>query len=58
MGVKRQNNQLELAFMAEIGSEAPKAAVEGTETSIAKRTPEHPALPVLLMEEIVERENL
>jgi RNA-directed DNA polymerase len=34
------------------------AAGKGTEVSMAKRGPEDPALPVLLMEEICQRENL
>ena len=54
----RQKTQLELAFMAEDRSEAPRAVSKGTEVSKAKRKPEDPALPVLLMEEIVKRENL
>jgi RNA-directed DNA polymerase len=58
MGTKRQKIQLELAFMAEGRGEAPMAADKGTEASKAKRTPEDPALPVLLMEEICHRENL
>jgi len=58
MGTKRQKIQLELAFMAEGRGEAPMAADKGTEASKAKRKPEYPALPVLLMEEICQRENL
>jgi RNA-directed DNA polymerase len=58
MGAKRQKIQLELAFMAESKGEAPMAADKGTEASKAKRNPEDPALPVLLMEEICQRENL
>ena len=58
MGTKRQKIQLELAFMAEGRGEAPMAADKGTEASKAKRSPEDPALPVLLMEEICQRENL
>jgi len=58
MGVKRQKNQLELAFMAEDRSEAPRTAKEGTETPMAKRGTEHPALPDLLMEEVCQRDNL
>ena len=58
MGAKRQKIQLELAFMAESRGEAPMAADKGTEASKAKRTPEDPALAVLLMEEICQRENL
>ena len=58
MGTKRRKIQLELAFMAEGRGEAPMAADKGPEASKAKRTPEDPALPVLLMEEICQRENL
>jgi RNA-directed DNA polymerase len=58
MGVKRQKNQLELAFMAEARGEAPRSASEGTETFMAKRKTEHPALPVLLMEQVCQRDNL
>jgi len=58
MDTKRRKIQLELAFMAEGRSEAPMAVSKGTEVSKAKRTPEDPALPVLLMEEICQRENL
>ncbi|MFQ5799742.1 MAG: group II intron reverse transcriptase/maturase [Bacteroidota bacterium] len=58
MGTKRRKIQLELAFMAEGRGEAPMAADKGTEASRAKRKPEDPALAVLLMEEICQRENL
>ena len=58
MDVKRQKNQLELAFMTEGRGEAPRAASEGTETSMAKRRTEHPALPGLLMEQVCQRDNL
>jgi len=58
MGTKRQKIQLELAFMAEGRGEAPMAADKGTGASKAKRKPEDPASPVLLMEEICQRENL
>jgi len=58
MDAKRRKIQLELAFMAESRGEAPMAADKGTEASKAKRTPEDPALAVLLMEEICQRENL
>jgi hypothetical protein len=37
MSVKRQKNQLELAFDEEGRSEAPRASREGTETRTAKR---------------------
>ncbi len=49
MGTKRRKIQLELAFMAEGRGEAPMAADKGTEVSKAKRKPENPALPVLLL---------
>ncbi len=58
MDTKRRKIQLELAFMAESRGEAPMVAGKGTEVSKVKREPEDPALPVLLMEEIVKRENL
>jgi len=58
MGVKWQKNQLELAFMADSRGEAPRTAKEGTETPMVKRKTEHPALPVLLMEQVCQRDNL
>jgi RNA-directed DNA polymerase len=58
MGKKRQKIQLELAFIAEGRGETPKAVIEGIELSMAKRRPESPALPDLLMEEVCQRENL
>jgi len=58
MGTGRQNIQMELAFMAEGRGEAPTAADKGSEVSMAKREPEDPALTVLLMEQICQRENL
>lgn len=58
MGVKRQKNQLELAFMVEGRGEAPRTADEGTETSMAECRTEHPALPDLLMEQVCQRGNL
>jgi RNA-directed DNA polymerase len=58
MDTKRQKIQLELAFMAKGRSEAPMAAGKGIEVSKAERISEDQALPVLLMEEIVKRENL
>jgi RNA-directed DNA polymerase len=58
MGVKRQKNQLQLAFDGEVGSEAPDAFREGTETSTAKRVSERPAgNEQQLMEEVCERSN-
>jgi RNA-directed DNA polymerase len=58
MGAKRQKIQMELAFMAEGRGEAPMAANKGTEVSMAKHESEDPALTVLLMERICQRENL
>jgi RNA-directed DNA polymerase len=58
MDTKRQKIQLELAFMADSRGETPMAANKGTEVSMAKRNPEDPVLPVLLMEQICQRENL
>jgi RNA-directed DNA polymerase len=58
MGTERWKIQMELAFMAEGRGEAPRAAHEGTEVPMAKRSSEDPALPILLMEQICQRENL
>jgi len=58
MDGKRQNNQLELAFMAEGRGEPPRAASEGTELSTAKHDTENPASTEHLMEEVCQRENL
>jgi RNA-directed DNA polymerase len=58
MGRKRQNNQLELAFMAEGRGETPRAAIEGTELPVAKHDSESPASTERLMEEVCQRENL
>src|SRR3712207_6499709 len=57
MSDKRQKNQLVLAFMAEDTGEAPRAAIEGTESFTAKRGTESPAIGEQLMEEVCEREN-
>jgi RNA-directed DNA polymerase len=58
MGVKRQNNQLQLAFGEEERSEAPRTSREGTETLTAKRISESPASnEEQLMEAVCEREN-
>ena len=54
---KRQKNQLVLAFQEETRSEAPKASAEGTESLVAKRRAENPAIGEQLMEEVCEREN-
>jgi len=57
MSEKRQKNQLELAFTDETRSEAPRVSAEGTETFMAKRNAESPAIGEQLMEEVCEREN-
>jgi len=58
MGIKRQNNQLRLAFGEEGRSEAPMAPGEGSETLTAKRISESPASNnEQLMEEVCGREN-
>ena len=49
---------MELAFMAEGRGETPMAVNKGTEVPMAKRQPEDPALTVLLIEQICQRENL
>jgi len=43
MSIKRQNNQLRLAFGEEGRSEAPMASGEGSEMLTAKRISESPA---------------
>jgi len=58
VSVRRQKNQLFLAFMAEDRGEAPRAAIEGTETPAAKREPEGPAQSERLLEEVCDRANL
>src|SRR3979409_2583965 len=57
MSDRRQKNQLVLAFPAESRSEAPTAAVEGTESLAAKHRTESPAISERMMEEVCEREN-
>ena len=57
MDDKRQKNQLVLAFLEESRSEAPRASMEGTESSAGKRGAESPAITEQLMEEVCEREN-
>src|SRR5450755_3557058 len=57
MSDKRQKNQLELAFMNERRSEAPRVSTEGTESLAAKRGTESPAIGEQWMEEVCEREN-
>jgi RNA-directed DNA polymerase len=58
MSGKRQNNQNQLAFLFDEGSEAPEILAEGTETLRVEREPENPAGNRQWMEEICERENL
>src|SRR5512139_2817462 len=57
MSDRRQKNQLELAFMDQSRSEAPRVSEKGTESLRAKRRGESPAIGERLMEEICEREN-
>jgi RNA-directed DNA polymerase len=58
MSVKRQKNQLQLAFGEEERSEAPRTPDEGTETLTAERMSESPAgNDEQLMEEVCERDN-
>lgn len=57
MSGKRQKNQLQLAFMEEARGEAPNGLREGTETLVAKRTAESPAINEQWIEEVCEREN-
>jgi RNA-directed DNA polymerase len=57
MSDKRQKNQLVLAFREESRSEAPTTSAEGTETLVAKRRTESPAIGEPWMEEVCEREN-
>jgi len=56
MNDKRQNNQLELAFLEGGRSEAPKISEGGTESVMAECRAESPA-EEQLMEEVCEREN-
>lgn len=58
MSDRRQKSQLKLAFMAESRSEAPRAVRGGTESSMAGRRTESPAISEQLMEEVIERGNL
>ena len=53
----RQKTQLELAWGEEARGEAPQLIRTGTESSVAKRETESPALIESLMEEVCEREN-
>jgi RNA-directed DNA polymerase len=58
MSGKRQNDQNQLAFLFDEGSEAPRSEAEGTETLRAERATENPAESQQLMEVVVDRENL
>src|SRR5512137_2017338 len=58
MGVKRQKNQLQLAFMTGGRAESPNPVVGGTESCRAKSRAESPAKADSLMEEILDPENL
>lgn len=58
MGRKRQNNQVELAFMEDGWDEFPVNSVQGTELPATKRESESPASTEKLMEEVCRRENL
>jgi RNA-directed DNA polymerase len=54
---KTRPEQLGLALQRESRSEAPGAALPGTETLMAKRVHENPADTERLMEEVCERDN-
>lgn len=58
MDDQRPKIQKHLAFPEETRSEAPRASREGSETSPAKPHRERPAIPGLLMEEVLDRKNL
>ena len=53
-----QNNQYQLAFLFDEGSEACGGVAEGTETLRAERATESPAVNQQVMEAVCERENL
>jgi RNA-directed DNA polymerase len=55
---KRQNHQLELAFMVTGRGEASDDHQQGTESRVAGHVPESTAADERLMEEVCERENL
>ena len=57
MSDKRQKNQLSLAFVEEYRGEAPNGLSGGTESLMAKRGTESPAIDEQLMEEVCGREN-
>ena len=58
MSVKRQKNQMELAFPTTPPSEAKRTVEQGTETFAAERQSESPASSERLLEAICEPENL
>lgn len=58
MDDQRPKIQRYLAFPEESRGETPMASGQGSETSPARRKPEHPAIPEKLMEEVCERRNL
>ena len=58
MSVRRQKNQLELAFGGEAEGEAQGALQGGTETHVTARGDESPTVAGGLMEEVCERGNL
>jgi RNA-directed DNA polymerase len=58
MSVKRQNNQMDLAFPTRARSEAKRTAGEGTEALTAKRNTGSPADSQRLMEAVCEPDNL
>ncbi len=57
MSDRRQKSQRELAFPVEQRGEAPEAVGKGTETPMAERDTESPAMTDRLMEEVCERGN-
>jgi len=57
MGVRRQKEQLELAFMVDDLGEARGATRQGTETPVATKQDESPTATERLMEEVCERTN-
>jgi len=57
MSDRRQKNQLYLAFSTEDRGEAPRAVGQGTESLVAKRAAESPAVGEQWMEAICERDN-
>ncbi len=58
MGGSRRKSQYQLALFAEGRGEAPMAASQGTEPSMAGREPESRAEDARLMEEVVGRTNV